>query len=82
MSLKSLNIDKTWTLFLDRDGMINKKIENDYVRNVSQFKLIPSVIDGLKILRKIFGKIIRGIGRGLMKKKRICLIYMPKCWNH
>ncbi|HRD40763.1 MAG TPA: phosphatase, partial [Bacteroidia bacterium] len=31
MTLKNLNIDKSWTLFLDRDGVINKKLENDYV---------------------------------------------------
>ena len=26
--LKDLNIDKTWALFLDRDGVINYKIDN------------------------------------------------------
>ena len=51
--------------------MVNKKIENDYVRNWSQFEFIDGVIDGLKMLRQIFGKIIivtnqRGIGLGLM----------------
>jgi D-glycero-D-manno-heptose 1,7-bisphosphate phosphatase len=30
-NLKSLCIGKDWTLFLDRDGVINKKIEGDYV---------------------------------------------------
>jgi D-glycero-D-manno-heptose 1,7-bisphosphate phosphatase len=79
-SLKNLNIDKNWTLFLDRDGVINKKIENDYVRNWSQFNFIPNVIDALKILRKIFGKIIivtnqRGIGRGLMSEKDLYQIH-------
>ena len=70
-NLKDLRINKDWTLFLDRDGVINKKIENDYVRNWSQFEFIEGVIEALKILRNIFGKIIivtnqRGIGRGLM----------------
>lgn len=28
-----IEIDKTWTLFLDRDGVINKKIDASYVLN-------------------------------------------------
>ena len=61
------------TLFLDRDGVINKKIDNDYVRNWEQFEFLPNVIDALKILNKLFDKIIivtnqRGIGRGLMSE--------------
>ena len=62
------------TLFLDRDGVINKKIENDYVRNWSQFKFLPNVIEALKIINDFFDRIIivtnqRGIGRGLMTEK-------------
>ncbi|MCY7362066.1 MAG: HAD-IIIA family hydrolase [Ignavibacteria bacterium] len=63
--------DKSWTLFLDRDGVINEKIENDYVRNISQFKLIPGVLDAFKIFKNIFGRIIivtnqQGINKKLM----------------
>jgi len=62
------------TLFLDRDGVINKKIDNDYVRKWEQFEFLPNVIDALKILNKLFDKIIivtnqRGIGRKLMTKE-------------
>lgn len=72
--LKNLNIDKNWTLFLDRDGVINKKIEGDYVRNWEQFEFLPGVIEALKILNNIFGKIIivanqRGIARGFMTEE-------------
>ncbi len=72
--LKTLNIDKNWSLFLDRDGVINKKIENDYVRNWEQFQFLHDVIEGLKVLRSIFGKIFivtnqRGIGRKLMTEE-------------
>ncbi len=74
--LKSLNINRKWTLFLDRDGVINKKIENDYVRSWEQFKFNDGVIDALSILRKIFGNIIivtnqRGVGKGLMTEKEL-----------
>jgi len=79
-SFKTLNISKDWTLFLDRDGVINKKIEGDYVRNWKQFKFIPGVIEALNILRNIFGKIIivtnqRGIGRGLMSHEDLETIH-------
>ena len=32
------------TLFLDRDGVINYKIENDYVKSIQDFKFIPEFI--------------------------------------
>ena len=70
----SLKVDKTWTLFLDRDGVINKKIENDYVRSIEQFELIDGVLEALKKLSQVFGRIIivtnqRGIGRDLMTEE-------------
>jgi len=55
-NLKILKINSGWTLFLDRDGVINKKLEGDYVRNWEQFEFIPGVIKALKELRKIFEK--------------------------
>ena len=78
--LKNLNIDKSWTLFLDRDGVINRKIEGDYVRCWKQFEFLPKVIEALKILSGIFGRIIivtnqRGIGRGLMTEKDLEYIH-------
>lgn len=63
-------IDKTWTLFLDRDGVINKRLHGDYVKNVSEFEFLPGVLDALKTFSAIFGKIIvvtnqQGIGKGI-----------------
>lgn len=78
--LKNLNIDKDWTLFLDRDGVINHKIENDYVRKWSQFKFLPGVLKAIKGFSKIFGKIIivtnqRGIRRRLMTEEDLWEIH-------
>jgi len=72
--LKNLNINKNWTLFLDRDGVINKKINGDYVRNWGQFEFLPNITEALKTLNNIFGRIIivtnqRGIGREIMTKE-------------
>jgi len=72
LSLKELRIDKTWTLFLDRDGVINHKIKGDYVREWTQFKFLPAAKDAIRILANIFGRIIvvtnqRGVARGLVQ---------------
>jgi len=70
-NLKFPKIDKEWTLFLDRDGVINEKIENGYVLNIQMFKFLDNVLPAFPILSQIFGKIIvvtnqRGIGKNLM----------------
>ena len=58
MTLKDLHIDNTWTLFLDRDGVINKKLENDYVKHTSEFEFIDGVLNALRMLDSIFGKVV------------------------
>lgn len=64
-------IDKTWTLFLDRDGVINHEKKADYIRNWSEFKFYDGVTEAVRIFADIFGTIVmvtnqRGIGKGLM----------------
>jgi D-glycero-alpha-D-manno-heptose 1-phosphate guanylyltransferase len=64
-------IDNTWTLFLDRDGVINKVIENDYVRDLDQFEWLDGAQQTLAKLSNMFGRTIivsnqQGIGKGLM----------------
>jgi histidinol-phosphate phosphatase family protein len=59
------------TLFLDRDGVINKLRINDYVKSWDEFEFLPEVLDALRILSKHFKHIIvvtnqRGVGKGLM----------------
>lgn len=69
-------IDKTWTLFLDRDGVINKRLHGDYVKNVSEFEFLPGVLDALKIFSQVFGKIVvvtnqQGIGKGIYTAEQL-----------
>lgn len=64
-------IDKNWTLFLDRDGVINYEKKDDYIRNWSEFKFYEEVPEAIRKLSQRFGRIIivsnqRGIGKGLM----------------
>jgi D-glycero-alpha-D-manno-heptose 1-phosphate guanylyltransferase len=39
--LGKIRIDQSWTLFLDRDGVINERIVGDYVKHVEDFHLCP-----------------------------------------
>ena len=64
-------IDKSWTLFLDRDGVINVRLIDDYVKNINEFEFLPGVLEAFKIFAEKFGRIIivtnqQGVGKGLM----------------
>ncbi len=66
-------IDSTWTLFLDRDGVINTHRPEDYVKNEAEFKWIEGSLEAIVHLSKLFGRIMvvtnqQGIGKGMMSK--------------
>ncbi len=68
---KKPNIDQNWTLFLDRDGVINVGKQTGYTLSASEFLFYPDAIEALKILRKKFYKMVvvtnqRCVGRGLL----------------
>ena len=65
------NINKDWTLFLDRDGVINHEKYQDYVYHYDEFLFYEGVPEAMKVFAGIFGPIVlttnqRGVGRGLM----------------
>lgn len=51
------NVDKSWSLFLDRDGVIARE-QGDYVCCWEQFEFLPQAIDALAVLSTIFARII------------------------
>ena len=58
-------------IFLDRDGVINKRLVGDYVKSPEKFELLPGVKDALKRLKKMGYLLIvvsnqQGIGKGIM----------------
>lgn len=64
-------IDKTWTLFLDRDGVINEEIVGSYVTDSEEFEFCSGTLAAMKHLNQCFGNILvvtnqRGVGRGIM----------------
>jgi histidinol-phosphate phosphatase family protein len=71
MTLKDLNIDTTWTLFLDRDGVINKKLDNDYVKHSTEFEFIDGSLNALRILNPLFGTIVVVTNQQCIGKKII-----------
>ena len=78
MSNDFQNLDSA--LFLDRDGVINRKIDGDYVRNLSQLELLPGAIDAIVRLGKRFRYVIvvtnqQGIGKGLMSEADVAEIH-------
>ena len=71
---KDLNITDNWTLFLDRDGVINRKLKNDYVKKWEEFEFLPGVKPALKMLAATFGRIVivtnqQGIGKGIFTEE-------------
>jgi histidinol-phosphate phosphatase family protein len=61
-----------FTVFLDRDGIINRRLVGDYVKSWEEFEFLPGVLGALKRLAVADRKVIiisnqSGIGRGLMQ---------------
>jgi histidinol-phosphate phosphatase family protein len=78
--LSNLHITKDWTLFLDRDGVINHEKKEDYIRNWSEFKFYTESLKALPLLAQKFSRIIittnqKGIGKGWMTDADLALIH-------
>lgn len=75
-----MKFDNSWTLFLDRDGVINEREEGGYISKVNDFSFIPGTIKAIERLSDIFGRIVvvtnqAGIGKGLMTEKQLDLVH-------
>jgi len=76
----SEKIDASWTLFLDRDGVINKRLMGDYVKTVQEFELLPGVAEALSLAGRHFGVIVvvtnqQGIGKGIMTERNLSEVH-------
>ncbi|WP_207493484.1 D-glycero-alpha-D-manno-heptose-1,7-bisphosphate 7-phosphatase [Aridibaculum aurantiacum] len=74
------SIEKDWTLFIDRDGVINHEKKEDYILNWSEFRFYDGVTEAMQILSSTFPTIImvtnqRGIGKGLMTEDDLHTIH-------
>ena len=73
-------IDKSWTLILDRDGVINYEKDQDYIHTWEEFKFYEGVKEALKIFAGKFKYIIvvtnqKGVGKGLTKIEDLQIIH-------
>ena len=57
MDNNSLQVGPDWTLFLDRDGTINKRIDG-YVKTWDLFSFIEGVPKAIAECSDVFGRII------------------------
>lgn len=65
-------IDKTWSLFLDRDGVINYEKHMDYIHTWDEFRFYEGAKESFKVFAERFNKIFivtnqKGVGKGLTK---------------
>lgn len=73
-------VNKEWTLFLDRDGVINKKLENDYVKHLDELEMLPGALEAIANFNEAFGRVFivtnqQGIGKGLMSHEDLALVH-------
>lgn len=77
---KDWNIDASWTLFLDRDGVINERIMSGYVTTIEEFYFLPGVVDAITQFSKVFQYVFvvtnqQGIAKGLMSERNLSDIH-------
>jgi D-glycero-alpha-D-manno-heptose 1-phosphate guanylyltransferase len=80
VNFSDIDITGYETLFLDRDGTINRLRPNDYVKSWNEFEFLPGIRKFLAMCNKHFKHIIivtnqRGVGKGLMTEKELIDIH-------
>lgn len=70
-SWPDFRISPDWTLFLDRDGVINQRLPEDYVKSWEEFRFLPGVLEAMGRLSNLFGRIFivtnqAGIEKGVL----------------
>ncbi len=72
--LNEFQPDKSWSIFLDRDGVINSRYKDEIIDTPEKFKFIDGVKESIAYFSEVFKKIIivtnqQGIGKGLFKEE-------------
>lgn len=74
------DINKKWSLFLDRDGVINELLPGRYVTNLKEWTYTANALWALKKLTKYFKHTVivtnqQGIGKGIMTEEQLAEIH-------
>jgi histidinol-phosphate phosphatase family protein len=78
--MNSFLTDNSWTLFLDRDGVINYEQQDGYINTWEDFTFYEGAKEALKIFAARFKYIIivtnqRGVGRGITKLENLYIVH-------
>jgi histidinol-phosphate phosphatase family protein len=78
--LNQAEFKSEWSLFLDRDGVINKRIMGGYIQKPDKFEFLPGTLEAIKELSSIFKYIFivtnqQGIGKGLMNTEDLRVVH-------
>lgn len=76
----SFKVSADWTLFLDRDGVINQRRPDDYIKSWEEFIFLPGVLDALAVFSNHFTRIFivtnqAGIEKGIMSHESLQAIH-------
>lgn len=77
-------IDSTWTLFLDRDGVINERKMGGYIQTVEEFVFLDGVDEAIAKLSNCFKYVFvvtnqQGIGKKIMTERNLQDIHGYMC---
>ena len=80
MKIDKITIDKTWSLFLDRDGVINRRIIGDYVKTIKEFVFLEDAESTIANLSNRLAHVFvvtnqQGIGKGLMTDEDLLKVH-------
>ncbi len=69
-----IEVDSSWSLFLDRDGVINKEEAGTYVLSYEGFEFLPGVLEAMERFEKVFKYIFivtnqQCVGKGLLARE-------------
>jgi histidinol-phosphate phosphatase family protein len=75
-----MTYNKKWTLFLDRDGVINERKPGSYISDWDDFVFTVGSLKAIEKFSNIFGRIVvvtnqQGIGKGLMTEKQLAEVH-------
>lgn len=84
MEISSWGVDRSWTLFLDRDGVINERIFGGYVLDWKDFHFLPGVLQSLAHVREKFARIVvvtnqQCVALGKISQEELGLIHNLMC---
>jgi D-glycero-D-manno-heptose 1,7-bisphosphate phosphatase len=75
-----MKLSKEWTLFLDRDGVINVKIDGEYIHDTKRLEVREDFWHAAPILFSMFGRRIvvtnqQGIDKGLCTAEQVAVVH-------